>query len=469
MSNNITGFYRSVLDLPKVDPTMQRQILRHGSRRGDHGLLAQLAARPDLEIGLDKELGTIDAAVVKVAWASRPERTEADLVELVRTEKRIKVLAALAARDDLPVALYTAIANHGRGGALEALLLNTKVDIDVKLVAAQRYAVESRGVRVSHSLNSVLSQEPQVTEIMARYTKNYYLAAAATSIQTSEFTAETYANVVKLAMQRLNDQTDAPKYETVNEMEAIGTAVSEDSDRDEQLVASFITALRETGVRLTGSWLKDRFTDLAGKLEKSAPLSATKIDLVAAARDARTEQDVIKLITLFATNSSSMRGAALVAAAKNDNIDATALVEVLRSANYGWYVLREVMWAFPRISAEKAAALIMSWSYMADDALIARHPEPTAVLMHTAQLACRFDTVPQILLTSRFITNEAIDAMPFSVFMRTEGVSIAVTQRVAEHISASLGDDDQVWETLHALAPDFTGSIAELVEVVSKV
>jgi SAM-dependent MidA family methyltransferase len=87
----------------------------------------------------------------------------------------------------------------------------------------------------------------------------------------------------------------------------------------------------------------------------------------------------------------------------------------------------------------------------------------------TAQLACRFDTVPQILWTSRFITNEVVDAMPFSVFMRTEGVSLTVTQRVAEHISASLGDDDQVWETLNALAPDFTGSIAELVEVVSKV
>jgi hypothetical protein len=469
MSDNITGFYRSVLTLPRVDSSMQVQVFNHGSRRGDQTLLAMLAARTDLISQLDTELGKVDGAVVKVAWASRPERTEDDLVTLVRTEKRVKVLAALAARDDLPAALYDAIANHARSTALEALLLNMTVDVATKVTAATRYATQINGKRLSRNTNSLLAQEPEIAEAIARHTDNFHLGAAAIGVIGSVGSPEAFMNVVKLALSAMSSSEGNGNWETYNAIELIGTQLFENPSRDEELTKSYLDALRKVAVGFKGSYLANRYDSIADTLAKTSPKSGGGSDLVAAARGVSNDAEARALVTLFIANRDTIPGAALMAAARNDAVTSEILLDLLDHSRYSWYASRDLMWAYPRLSAEKAAAIHVAMSWLNDDSLLSRHPEPAKVLRKTARLASRRGVVPSLLLNSRFITDEVIDELPFSVFRSDESVPLAVTERIANKVQSRLGDDAAAWETLGVLAADFTGSVSELIEVAIRV
>lgn len=470
MSDNITGFYRSVLALPRVDSSLQRQVFRHGTRRADHALLALLASRNDLDLTLDKELGKVDAAVVKVAWASRPERTESDLIELVRTEKRVKVLAALAERDDLPAALFTAIATHAKSTALEALLLNMNVELETKIVAARRYATQVQGKRLSRSVTSLLAQDQQIAEEIARHTSNFRLGAAALSAAGSAGSAESYDNVVHLAIAAMADSELNSDWETYSALEHLGTELMQDPDHDRDLAKSYLKALKSVAQTHNGTWVGSRYRNIVDTLSKVTPRKKTAgLDLVAAARNASTPEEAQALIGLFMAAKADVTGPALVAAARNEAVSAENLIEILQHSSFGWYVSRDLMWAYPRLSVEKAAAVHITMAWMNDDSLLSRHPEPTSVLVHTARMAARRDVLPAVLLNSRYLSDEVIDELPFTVFNASDGLPIAVTERIATRMHSRLGEDDTAWETLNALAPAFNGSVSELIEVVTRV
>ena len=469
MSDNITGFYRSVLTLPRVDSSMQMQVFNHGSRRGDQSLLAMLAARTDLVTQLDTELGKVDGAVVKVAWASRPERTEDDLVTLVRTEKRVKVLAALAARDDLPAALYDAIANHARSTALEALLLNMNVDVDTKVTAARRYATQVNAKNLSRNTNSLLAQEPEIAEAIASHTSNFHLGAAAIGVLGSAGSPEAFTNVVKLALSEMSASGFSGDWDSTNAIELIGTQLFENPSRDEELTKSYLDALRKAAKGFKGGYQANRYDSLADTLAKTSPKRGGTSDLVAAARGVTNESEAKALLTLFVANRDTIPGAALMAAARNEAVTAEILLDLLDHSRYSWYAGRDLIWAYPRLSVEKAAAVHVAMSWLNDDSLLSRHPEPAKVLLETARLASRRGVLPSLLLNSRFITDEVIDELPFSVFRSDESVPLAVTERIANKVQSRLGDDAAAWETLGVLAADFTGSVSELIEVAVRV
>lgn len=468
MSDNITGFYRAVLALPRVDSQMQQQVFIHGNRRGDHQLLALLAARPDLDNGLDQRLGHIDAAVVKVAWASRPERSEDDLVNLVRTEQRVKVLAALASRDDLPAALYDAIAAHAKSSALEALLLNLSVAVDTKIVAARRYATQVKGKRLSSSISSLLAQEPQVAEEISAHTTNFRLGAAALEVIGSAASQEAMANVVQLAIAEMSDEDSYSDWETYNTVERVGEELLSNPSHDRELAKQLTQSIRKVSTEREG-YPASRYKNIFESLSKIKPRKGSTIDLVGAARNASNEEEARALIGLFLSNKDEVTGPALVAAARNDAVDAEILYEVLQCSQYGWYISRDLMWAYPRLSAVKAAVVHVCMPWLNDDSLLSRHPEPAKVLMYTARLASKRNVLPTLLLNSRFLGDEVVDELPFSVFNAAEGIPLAVTERIAARVQSRLGDNQAAWETLGVLAPSFNGSVSELIEVAIRV
>ena len=135
MSNIFNGF----LSLENCDKKTQERILKHGLRYEDVNLLSKLAQYSGLDKDIDEELRDVPFAGVKAAWASRSGRTVDDLISLVSKEKRVKVHAALAEREDLPQELYLVIANKAKGkGALMALILNNASTNESKEVAGKR-------------------------------------------------------------------------------------------------------------------------------------------------------------------------------------------------------------------------------------------------------------------------------------------------------------------------------------------
>jgi hypothetical protein len=465
MTDTVTGFYHAILTLPSVDPEMQRQMYLHGSRRGDHTLLAALAARTDLIEELDSLLGEIDAAVVKVAWASRVTRTEADLVKLVVGEKRVKVLAALASRDDLPDALYGAVAEFGRGSSLEALLVNQKVNPEIKAVAAQRFGLEFNvTAKVSNATRGMLSTDPTVADIIASTTKNFVLASEALSIAGPSASREAQINAVKLGNEfLLQPENDA--WHVVMAYESVGENVAQCIDRDETIIKAFCDGARAAAKIRKNQWSQERMEKLAADVESTVPNKVSSIDYAAAARAVTSCDEAENYI---ASIGNDLPSSALLGAAMNPAFTAAQFQRVLTSSRFGWHSIRDLAWAFPKLEARKAAALVATWGFFDDDAQLDRHPAPAEVLVHVAQLAQNASRIPISLYRSKYITDDVIDHLPLSIYECSSGtVPLQVTERLAARVAARLGNDPTKWENLNALSNGFTGSLNDLLEVAT--
>jgi hypothetical protein len=465
MTDTVTGFYHAILTLPSVDPEMQRQVYRHGTRRGDHSLLAALAARPDLIDELDRTLGEIDAALVKVAWASRANRTEEDLLKLVVGEKRVKVLAALASREDVPDQLYSAIAEFGRGSSLEALMSNQKVSPETKETAARRFGSEfSAKTKVTSATQGMLSTDPAVADIIAASTQNFLLASAALTAAGPGASKDAQRNAVTLGNIFVLDP-DNDAWNAMVAYENVGEHVAGSLERDDAIVAEFCAGARRAANARKNQWSKERMSKLASDVEKIGPNHGSTIDFGAVAR---AVSNAAEAETFIMSVPQQLPSSALLAVAKNSAFTGEQFKRVLTISRYSWYSTRDLAWVFPKLEASKAAALVACWGFFDDDSQLGRHPAPSEVLVHVAQMSQDDHRIPTSLYRSKYITDDVIDHLPLSIYDdNRQQVPLQVTERLAARVSARLGNDPAKWENLNALSNGFTGSLNNLLEVAT--
>jgi hypothetical protein len=120
-----------------LDIALQKRIANHGIAKRDYALLAQLAAHPALDHEVDAMLSQVNSAVVKTAWVSRAGRKPEEITEMVRTEKRVTVLSALAQSDGLPDELYCSIIERTDNNTiLTALHVNGALPAHIRELAA---------------------------------------------------------------------------------------------------------------------------------------------------------------------------------------------------------------------------------------------------------------------------------------------------------------------------------------------
>ena len=467
MTDTVTGFYRSVLALPSVDPEIQRQICRYGQLRNDYGLLAALASRPDLLTEIDEEIGKIDAASVRVAWASRPTRTQEELQKLVAGEKRVKVLAALSAREDLPPALYDAIAKHGRGSALEALIVNKALSDETRTLAAQRYAKDfSAKTRVPTPVRALLNSDNAIADIIAASTKNFLLASAALEACGPGVSLDAQRNAVHLSEAFINNN-DNDNWTAMMAFECVGDILGKAFDRDDQLLAEF----REICLKVSGGkergYYMTRLKTLAEQLEKMKPSGPPGRDVASMARAINDKDSAQAFINSM---EEKMPIQAILAVALNAAFDAKQFLEVLKSNPYSWQGVRDMSWAFPKLSSDKAAALVVIWSYFDNDEQLQRHPNPSDVLLNAAKMVNTDRRIPDTLYRSKYITDDVVDHLPLSIYDNLEnGIPLQVTERLAKRVISRLGNDQSQWENLNTLSSGFTGSLNDLLDVAERI
>lgn len=128
--------YRNMLvntDGNALSTAMQERIYRHCIARKDTPLLVTLAKYPHLDAGIETRIKGHDDLNVIVAWATRPNRTSAELAERLLSDKRVAVLKPLAALPDLPAEVYETIAKVDSANLAEILAGNPSVPLPIRI------------------------------------------------------------------------------------------------------------------------------------------------------------------------------------------------------------------------------------------------------------------------------------------------------------------------------------------------
>lgn len=126
--NMLVGASENILSVE-----MQERIYRHCVARKDTPLLVTLAKYPYLDAGLDTRIKEHDDLNVIVAWATRPNRTSAELTARLLSDKRVAVLKPLAALPDLPAEVYQTIAKVDSANLAEILAGNPSVPLPIRI------------------------------------------------------------------------------------------------------------------------------------------------------------------------------------------------------------------------------------------------------------------------------------------------------------------------------------------------
>ncbi len=169
-TNNESRIWASALNSGVVPAPIQQRILNFGVRTKDYQLLEMLAGYTgELDEGVDVALSEQSRATVLVAWMQREGRTAEALMERISTEKRVTVLATVAAVSDLPEKAYEELAKRSGFKALIALLDNSAVPEAARKLATQRALellvtgeIRQLHYNVESSLRRAVGQFPSV-------------------------------------------------------------------------------------------------------------------------------------------------------------------------------------------------------------------------------------------------------------------------------------------------------------------
>jgi len=468
MSNNISNFFKSVLQLHSVSKQIQKRIFQYGIKNKDYVLLTELTKRNDLCLEIEGKLKNVQAVNVKVEWAKKPHRSEDELIDLVKNEKRVKVLSALASREDSPEAIYKAIASHGKGQALEALLLNNKVESDTKLLAAKRYSESTRVNNLKASHHVILGNDPIVANEIALYAKSLQLGLAALTAAKSNAKKESIENLLTLFENYLKtfEKADySQNYTAINASDEITSAMSNSDHIDKDLIIKCKNIIKLCKSKIDStSYYANKLDDHLATLKKIKINEKATISLTELAKNVVTDIDKANLANLLAKQRTSVDNSTYLAIARNENYSAEEIYDILSNAYLGWYGNRALLYSINLLPADKAAALYLNSYQVGDDAVIEKYNNPHQLLFEAIKLSVKKNNIHPGLIKSKYMSREIIKFLPLSIFIY-ESVPISITNDMIDYMMNTLGELDSSWDTVASLADQYDGSCYELIEL----
>jgi hypothetical protein len=469
-NTKIKNFFLSVLSLSNLSKEIQERIFDYGIKYSDFDLLATLASRSDLDPDIDKLLSTVDSANVRVAWAKKPQRTAEELVNLVKKEKRVKVLSALASRTDSPEEILKAIALHGKGQALESLLLNNNVDLDIKKEAATRYGKLATDIkRVSTQQQIALSNDPFLANIIASNTSSLTLADAALNAAGNRANKDSINNFINLY---------SKYYTTISKkdyssgdyqyLETITCALELTNETDKELIKttkSLISMLMKEYDKSKSTYYFDRVESLLDRIDKIKENDSETISILDFAKSVSSSEE--KLTLNKRLENETIDNSVYLALARNENISASELYDIVEKHNFGWYSYKSLALSLNMLPYDKAGALLLHFHYT-DDALLEKTTDPHQVLLEATKLANSKGDFPFFVLQSKYFTSEIIKYLPVDVFIH-DNIHQNITTSLVEYITTELGDNSQYWDTLASLSEEYEGPFLELINLVKHI
>lgn len=480
MAKAISLLYRTVLTNGELTVGVQQQILKYGVRNRDLELLAQLTRHSALDASVEAELAALPYAVVKAAWASRPSRTTTELEALVVNERRVKILAALAALEGLPEKVYETLAKCEGVTALVALATNEAAPLEARTAAAGRAAgILSLESKIPNAL-SLLATQPEFAPAIGSEARHSSLLLTALETSALDETATSRAlkllaaEVEALVIKHKNPGLPATVqywvrnhiHDAAQLVSSIWNAAKSNSISDDDLqrcrsVAKDVLNIAQRGQ--SSHWTAQLKTVV--KEMSSSQNSAQSI--VTALRNASSPEELEALIEKH-QNVLSLGGnggrAAVYAVARSPHLGVERLRQMSSARWLDWHSVQTLMRTTP--DPDRLGALMALWPWWTTE-MLEKAKDPRAALAAMIKYSKQWSTtLPQDILSSKWLDSDLAAELPLQCFYPANANSVTA-KRLAELLESKL-TEQRHWEHFETLGSSFNGSINDLLEVANR-
>lgn len=479
MSIEIAQVYKSLLANAKPSYNLQIKIFNYASRTKNTDLLARLASHADLDTSVDLLLKGSDYAAVKAAWASRDGRTVQDLQDLVKGEKRVKILQALAEKENLPEELYEAIANQSKGqGALTALCMNQSVSFETRKVAAKNFAIiadeldGSRSSKLSNSVSAILTSSPDLGDTLVEFTNNPILiCAASTNSPLNESNQLKVAHLMKSetsSMAKNNNRNGYYAYNWISTSAESMNSFGKLSADAVQIIISAVTELINYHTKNNNKYYIDNLNDLIKELKVNN--SKNYVDYVKLVSECNTCEELTDLVNKVSmlVNSSSRNNL-------NFRADSVALAVIASPYSNPTHVKEMchfLSWSTYRQALkvtndmDKIVQILYHAPYIGLENEISKTSDPRKCVEKLVAIYTSNDSqIPAEILNSKFITKSVVEKLPLSV-LYSDSLPGVILSMIGEQLENGLASEE-AWLNFEAIGSNFNGTIEDLIKVSS--
>lgn len=462
--SDLSNFYTNLL-VGDVPVALQRRILNYARSHKEVSLLTALTAYDRLDPAIDAELASEPNAKVRMAWIRRPNRTAEEIVSSITREKRVTVLTVIAATDEeLPDSVFKAIVDEAEAGGSSMLALtvaaNKSAPDKQRARAAVVFARTCRAMRRNEQV--LMPAVMEFADLMARNVRTDALAHFLASC--ADISAAGVTNLTNILT--TVPASGSYEYGIVNSL----TQLLEQAMID----VACATRIKATAEKAKQDMSRSRYYSYsAGAFDEVIKRAKVVIDAGGGSGTPATQlavtddaERIDAAIADMANRRAARIDANFLALLGNPNLSDEQFARMISSSAsmISWNVMR----AIPDILAnqpERLAVFMVTNPHYVDDDILERLPNPAAMLSSLVDLvSASKHTAPWVLerlVNSRFFTSEVALRMPISVFRGPHLDANAVAKVIG--FLEPIVTDDEVWHTFEMLAPEFEGSVEDLL------
>lgn len=453
---------------------VQRQLAAYALREATtkptrEAILSALIVRDDLDAELEAELLATGELAAVATWVRQPQRTREELLTLLGREKRVSALLPLAHAEGLHAAAYQQLASRQSVRLDEALVTNHDVPDQVRLAVLRRLATSSS------SRNASSSRVRKLAGPVAERRPDLLAAAVvdeAVSSSWAEFALRSGVLEPRAAGQLIRRQLQAAfdtRRSDLQRRQLLLQIASQPLRYDDAAAAAQLARqLHTDGSLPIGFQIHELVNQRGGMLDRlieqmlTAEDAATVTDAYQQADELATEGVSRSLLSSAALSAPAADDALLVDAACRLKATTGALTQALRRAERsGRYQLIGQL----GLRSSYAGRLL----HQLDDparalrAIAAAAVAEDARIPHTVRNSPLVDQYPDLAVSMLSCADLLEHASPRH--SRTGDAGPTATA-AADAITAALGADPDQWEALTSLAPNYEGSLAQLLATV---
>lgn len=472
-------YFKMVVELKALPKDLQERIYKHASKNKNNKLLARLVERDDLDPNLDKELGANKNIAVRSAWLVKPKRSKAELNEVLKNEKRIKVIRTALASGKLPKSLYESLLD--RCGYDEALAIagDESCNDELRMKAMERAfeCVSSPTTDYGFCAESINRLERVFsidTELARRFLENRFNNEnlVVLGYAGGEMSLDEQDSVVKVFISKIDK--NKIKQEGDDIVHHLDVLVKLLQNMDEH--SSFaLNTLREIAKKINKehkkSWIANRAERLISVLDEiekhrgSNKKPSQRLSFDGAETRAELETILEKVDNQYDSHSwvysRSYWGGLTrqLLLSKLSNVD-----DIVKAED--WIDFEASRVDYSEIESTKIGALAMlSWEPI--DSNLQKAREPKVALRSLIEL-CKsnntyYKNLEQILV-SKYFDDDLLDLIPATELLN---LSDSKLEFIADLLSERLKSEES-WHNFETIVDDFTGSFSELLEISNK-
>lgn len=453
--NNVSQMYGTLLQSKDVSLEVQNQVLKYAEKNKDLPLLIKLLQNPSLDKTVEDKISLRGEAEVLEVWASKPNRTNEELLKRFEKEERATLLNQLANKENLPQELYLQFAKLEKPTIGQTLLNNKSVGIEAKKIAASYAIAGLKGSSTTDGRVKELFEKQEIEVVKEALTKNKSIAALGALVKLAPYSESD--KVVNHLRYLIDNHIDSLAEWHNNQ--AIKSIYKYIDTATKQKFRDLIKEQEEKGNLRFGS------TEIRNLMNAPDidPLEKACEDIAVESSDDKIKEN---LLLIEKSNNRQLLRTAIINAINNEN---TAPMTVAQYYNYVEY--RDRVKAIAKMRYDKEALLLCLSdridTYSAEAIFVVNRTFRTQVMgdgVDTREL------IKELASKSIFYVNSLAQSIvgkvaPLEVYEYADFATMMQSnpEFVRGKIIEELQGNEKAWQYFENLIPDWENSLPELL------